>query len=403
MLRSSAKSKGKIVHKIKSMVTRSANVNDNHSDIATQTKKRLNVERKKPSDNTKTKRIKRSDLTSEDEDQFSEPNEPLETVRFQEDDNVVEIGMSDDKSDFPSKTEVLSDDFSDHEEGEVRETDDEEDPPSTSQATKSPVRKVIKRSSCRSVEDQVEELSSTVKVMQDMMREKGILEEFQKGTSLDKRNKEKEKRKSQKGKPNDSVSDTTIYEEAVEHDKSYDNEIGQNTELVVDTDISFKLNGKQTKGCESSLSEDQIDTSDELMDVDNFIADCAKQARDQRFYDKQNDCQDREKGVSQADRMIRDSEAAKARMMATPGNTEFLNPQFNLHQAALVDEKYVVIGGNVEEYLQNKIVNHEYVNFAKLLPKDRMSSEEDHRMELVCKGGMTFFCSSVRQRNGWFC
>ena len=65
---------------------------------------------------------------------------------------------------------------------------------------------------------------------------------------------------------------------------------------------------------------------------------------------------------------------------------------FNIHQAAaLVDEDYFMLGGNVDENLRNKILNHEYIDFARLLLKDLLICEEDHRMELVSRGGNTFF------------
>ena len=40
--------------------------------------------------------------------------------------------------------------------------------------------------------------------------------------------------------------------------------------------------------------------------------------------------------------------------------------------------------------MYNRIVNNEYIDFARLLPKDRVTSEDDHWMELISKGGQTF-------------
>ena len=33
----------------------------------------------------------------------------------------------------------------------------------------------------------------------------------------------------------------------------------------------------------------------------------------------------------------------------------------------------------------------EYVDFAKLIPKDKITAEEDHRMEMINKGGMSYW------------
>ena len=50
------------------------------------------------------------------------------------------------------------------------------------------------------------------------------------------------------------------------------------------------------------------------------------------------------------------------------------------------DEEYMVVGAHLDSSLQEKIIN-----FSKLIPKDRVSRSEDHRMEIVFKGGSTYF------------
>ena len=55
-----------------------------------------------------------------------------------------------------------------------------------------------------------------------------------------------------------------------------------------------------------------------------------------------------------------------------------------------VDERYLVIGVHVDPSIQQKIVNNEYVDFSRLLPKGRFGSD-DNRLELVSKGGATYF------------
>ena len=86
-------------------------------------------------------------------------------------------------------------------------------------------------------------------------------------------------------------SKTTIYHEAVARDDG-DNyrkecelpaeqtnaELDNVNELVqtVDSEVAFKIKAPNRRG--SSSSEEQIDTSDELLDVDNFIADCQREA-----------------------------------------------------------------------------------------------------------------------------
>ena len=56
------------------------------------------------------------------------------------------------------------------------------------------------------------------------------------------------------------------------------------------------------------------------------------------------------------------------------------------------DYDYIVIGGHVDNMLQEKIMAGAYVDFCKLLPKDRITSEEDNgRMDLVVRNGKAFW------------
>ena len=67
----------------------------------------------------------------------------------------------------------------------------------------------------------------------------------------------------------------------------------------------------------------------------------------------------------------------------------------------MVDENYLVIGSHLDGGLQNKIINNEYVDFSKLITKDRVTRDEDHRMELISKGGQTYFVPvSDRESSG---
>ena len=62
------------------------------------------------------------------------------------------------------------------------------------------------------------------------------------------------------------------------------------------------------------------------------------------------------------------------------------------YSTAACDDNYIVVGTHLEQALQLKIINHEYVDFARLSPKgNKVSREEDHRMELVSRGGFTYF------------
>ena len=95
-----------------------------------------------------------------------------------------------------------------------------------------------------------------------------------------------------------------------------------------------------------------------------------------------------------AEKMVRDAECAKAQIFPPKGNqsTPVIDSRRDLFQfIAQMDEDYLVIGGHVDEALAAKIVNGEYVDFGKLIPKDRILTEEDGRMELVHQEGKTYW------------
>ena len=80
------------------------------------------------------------------------------------------------------------------------------------------------------------------------------------------------------------------------------------------------------------------------------------------------------------------AEAGKANMYAVKGNNE-------LFHSVVVEEDYGILASHVDELTKRKIVNGEFVDFAKLIPNDRVSMEtsRDCRLEIVSKNGQTFF------------
>ena len=153
---------------------------------------------------------------------------------------------------------------------------------------------------------------------------------------------------------------------------------------------------------------------------DRFIADCARQARQDEQMRRQRENSrlpmDRVMRAEQDDQLarsqdvIRQAEAKKGSLFTTKGNYKS-NDHPNLlswaDQQALreirsadVDENYLVMGAHVDSATQSKIVNNEYVDFAKLLPKGRFSKDNDEsRLELVSRGGATFFVPASNRDN----
>ena len=100
--------------------------------------------------------------------------------------------------------------------------------------------------------------------------------------------------------------------------------------------------------------------------------------------------------VQGMEQMVQDAEMSKARIYDVKGNNlgqgltagKDLNIVFH---SSLLDEDYLLVGSYVDEMTKQKIGNREYIDFSKLMPKDQMSIEEDHWMEMVNKGGMSYW------------
>ena len=223
----------------------------------------------------------------------------------------------------------------------------------------------------------------------------------------------------------ESESEATIYQNLLPEQDSNDTPMDQDAEgipsdkiEVVDSEIAFKLKPVvKPKGItpqhaigkdaipedrqESTSSEDRINTSDELMtdvDCDRFIAECRQAADDTRRHGGEPSPQKRKEYPG--DLAIHRSENNRTRIYHQPGNiidnrlgeNNLASPGHGIRQmATTVDEEYLVIGGHVDSVLQQRIVEMDYIDFSRLLPKDKISKVEDHRYELVVRGGSTFF------------
>ena len=169
---------------------------------------------------------------------------------------------------------------------------------------------------------------------------------------------------------------------------------------------------------QSSSSEEDIDTSEDNLDdlINQFTGSQRIEEDDQRkneefeeesmeprenlerkFIEQEEEHDRRRPEVSRpvedpiriverrAEQRIRDAEKGKARIYEVSGKDLF-------NSAALIDEDFELIESQVSEKMIEKIVNNEYVNFAKLLPKDKLVIEEEDRYQMFCnKKGETFW------------
>ena len=184
-----------------------------------------------------------------------------------------------------------------------------------------------------------------------------------------------------------SRSDETIYESAVPNRPSTSSEdelINTSDELELDKTITTELrNIRHGRGGTIQEQARSIERSNVPIYFQTGNAGGAEIVQSQVLADP-----DIEVG---GDQIITAREEAKVRIYSTGGNLK-ANDRFNqmVSPSALMDEKLIVVGAHLEEAMINKIREGKYVDFSKLIPKDRVMAEEDTRMEMVVRNGRTF-------------
>ena len=129
----------------------------------------------------------------------------------------------------------------------------------------------------------------------------------------------------------------------------------------MDPEITFKLKTLR----ESTSSDEPIDTSDELMEidnVDNIVGGENKKTRLPCEGNEQNDHRDRSNEIRQKTaEFTRRAEDGKVRAYATPGENQFTEVMVDKylqdirsqqtseqHHSAIVDENYIVVGQHLD-------------------------------------------------------
>ena len=235
-----------------------------------------------------------------------------------------------------------------------------------------------------------------------------------------------------------SNSEVTIYKDAVRFEPNLD--------VIVETQENTAPKGKEKR---FSSSSEEINTSDEF-DIENlnlnqtdqlrggadmqteqhtfenFVGTRLKEFREQHQRGQQQS-QQRQQLRSQINRNrenehvhdeevhdleqiellatqeIRQSKAMKAHTNTIAGKVDITKKLFNANRSSgefahsmFVDEDYSMMGGHVDSHMKAKIINSEYVDFAKLLPHDRLYDCDEIRMELVNRNGLSYWVPAER-------
>ena len=100
----------------------------------------------------------------------------------------------------------------------------------------------------------------------------------------------------------------------------------------------------------------------------------------------------RNRQEDRADLIIKEAEKAKAKIFSAPGknNVEFDLSRDFVH-SMMVDDQYMVVAAHVDEQTRGKISKGEYIDFAKLIPRDRAMAQGDQRMQMVFRNGMAYW------------
>ena len=254
------------------------------------------------------------------------------------------------------------------------------------------------------MQNQLRCINETVKTLQTVVMSSGVFKENnQKGNQT----RGKKSKVTAVSRLPFSNSATTIYQGLLEKQGQPEQSI---IEEKVDDEISFNL--RRNRG--STSSEDRVNTSDELLNIDceKFIAECQVEvrrgcspARGGRHSPDRNEPNPYERG----EQLTRQADDLSTMPIKTPGRSINIGHQVgsppggpgklitDMPTSNSFDKEYMVIGGHVDEVMQEKIINFEYVDFSRLIPKDRVNKAEDQRFELIVKGGNTFF-SPVSER-----
>ena len=112
-----------------------------------------------------------------------------------------------------------------------------------------------------------------------------------------------------------------------------------------------------------------------------------------------------EEEASIAEELVRDVENNAARIYEVSGKLdsrtvdklncskqkELKHIDKSFVQAVVIDDGYLTLGMHLESSLRDKIEAGDYVDLAKLLPKDRVKMEDDNRLEMVNRGGYSYW------------
>ena len=164
-----------------------------------------------------------------------------------------------------------------------------------------------------------------------------------------------------------------------------------NRQCKIDQFISDVHRHSHEETPDDMMQTSVVDKGRKRMDVDDPQLHCSRQAPPVG----RSPAQQPVPQLMKAEEMIWDAETFRARIVDVPGRSTINEPNIELNErvfhSALLDEYYLLVGNYIDEKMKKRIGNGEYVDFAKLMPQDRVGIEDSHRMEMVNKNGMSYW------------
>ena len=377
------------------------------------------------------------------------PNK-LNKAQFQEGENVIEMTVNYEEQDaqFPDESEIIQDDMDEENSSSSEEEEDELDEVQfinnnamrcddsmadmTDGGTKNKKRVSAGQKRFLQEEEKREFIGEAIgcvkKCVEEMLSQSGIVETAQKlQEQLHKGTYETEERnKCTKTGNQDRIpiqvdSEITIYKNAITDRRNKQGSLSsEDDNWMVEVDTSDENMGIEKLNVNEDASKGTDDVTNQIM---KFITD-RRPDKNSREDDVQpsssgwkpntapRDNSQHRKQVDMAEErandLIREAEAAKDRIYNLEGR-EYSNKQIKDFQydvenrfvhSAMVDENYLIVAAHVDEITQKKIQSGQYVDFARLIPRDRIQEEEDTTMQMVVKQGKTFWKPSSSYCNG---
>ena len=104
-----------------------------------------------------------------------------------------------------------------------------------------------------------------------------------------------------------------------------------------------------------------------------------------------------------ADQMLKEVEISKERILPKAGKNFSHSPDNNQLisklSMAVIDETYFIVGSHLDSQIIDCIQRGDYIDFSKLIPKDKIMMEEDQRLEMIIRNGRMYYIPVTESMN----